>query len=65
MDSTGLHLLLRLAAACRDAGRLRVVNGPSAVARLLDLSGVGDLLPIISSDDDALAPIPRDAPVRR
>lgn len=62
MDSTGLHLLLRVSAACRDADRLRVVNGPRAVARLLDLSGVRDLLPIISSDQDPLAPLTAVSP---
>ena len=61
MDSTALHLLLRVSAACRDADRLRVVNGTSAVVRLFDLAGVRDLLPIISSDQDPLAPIPRGA----
>ena len=65
MDSTALHLLLRVSAACRDADRLRVVNGTSAVVRLFDLAGVRDLLPIISSDQDPLAPIPRGAPVGR
>jgi anti-sigma B factor antagonist len=57
MDSTGLHLLLRMTAACEDADRLRVVNGSSAVVRLLDVSGVRELLPIISSHSDPLAPL--------
>ncbi|MGH2851878.1 MAG: STAS domain-containing protein [Solirubrobacteraceae bacterium] len=61
MDSTGLHLLLRMTAACEDSDRLRVVNGSSAVVRLLDLSGVRDALPIISSDRDPRAPLPSES----
>jgi anti-anti-sigma factor len=59
MDSTGIHLLLRMRAACGDADRLRVVNGSRAVERLLDMTGVRAHLPIISSDSDPLAPPPR------
>jgi anti-anti-sigma factor len=55
MDSSGLHMLLRMTAACEDADRLRVVNGSNAVVRLLDVTGVRDLLPIIASDGDPLA----------
>ncbi len=55
MDSTGIRLLLRMTAACADADRLRVVNGSSAVVRLLDVSGVRTYLPIISSNEDPLA----------
>ena len=57
MDSCGLHLLLRMAALCKAADRLRVVNGSSAVVWLLDVSGVRDRLPIISSHDDPRAPL--------
>ena len=57
MDSTGIHLLLRMHAACEDDDRLRVVNGSRAVVRLLDVTGVRDHLPIISSDRDPLAPL--------
>ena len=60
MDSTGLHLLLRMTAACKDADRLRVVNGSSAVVRLLDVSGVRDRLPIISSDQRSARAVSRD-----
>jgi anti-sigma B factor antagonist len=62
MDSTGLHLLLRMTAACEEGDRLRVVNGSSAVVRLLDVSGVRDLLPIISSARDPLAPLRAASP---
>ena len=52
MDSTGIHLLLRMHAACEDGNRLRVINGSRQVARLLDITGVRAHLPIISSDSD-------------
>ena len=58
MDSTGIHLLIRMHAACEDAGRLRVINGSRAVERMLDLTGVRAQLPIISRDCDPLAPLP-------
>lgn len=62
MDSTGLHLMLRMTAACKDADRLRLVNGSSAVVRLLEVSGLRDRLPIISRDSDPLAPLPVTSP---
>jgi anti-sigma B factor antagonist len=57
IDSTGLHLVLRMVAACREADRLRLVNGSPAVVRLFQMSGVSDLLPVISSQSDPLAPL--------
>jgi anti-anti-sigma factor len=57
MDSTGIHLLLRMQAACEAADRLRVINGSRPVNRLLDVTGVRALLPIISRDDDPYAPL--------
>ena len=59
MDSTGIHLLIRMRGACADADRLRVINGSRAVERVLDLTGVRAHLPIISRDCDPLAPLPR------
>ncbi len=59
MDSTGIHLLLRMNEACADADRLRVINGSRAVERLLDLTGVRAHLPIISSDVDPRTSVPR------
>ncbi len=59
MDSTGVHLLVRMRAACEDADRLRVINGSRAVQRVLDLSGVRAHLPIISRDSDPFARPPR------
>ena len=58
MDSTGLHLLLRINAACVEAGLpLRVLIGPPAIERLFDITGVRDLLPIVREDGDPRAPI--------
>jgi anti-sigma B factor antagonist len=59
MDSAGIHLLIRMYGACAEGDRLRVINGSRAVERLLDLSGVRAHLPIISSESDPLAPVPR------
>ena len=56
MDSTGLHLLVRLTE--RFPQRLRVINGSSSVERLLDLSGARERLPIIGPTTDPLAPLP-------
>jgi len=58
MDSTGISLLMRMTAACKDADRLRIVNGSPSVVRVLDITGVRDRLPIISSNDDPLTPLP-------
>lgn len=41
----------------RAADRLRIVNGSAAVVRVLDITGVRDLLPIINSANDPLAPL--------
>jgi anti-sigma B factor antagonist len=57
MDSTGIHVLVRVHAACKDGDRLRIINGSRAVERVLDVSGLRDRLPIISSDSDPLAPV--------
>jgi anti-anti-sigma factor len=57
MDSTGIHLLMRMQTACEGADRLRVINGSRPVQRLLDVTGVRALLPIISRDDDPYAPL--------
>ena len=58
IDSSGLSLLLRMKTACEAADRLRVLNGSPAVTRLLDVSGIRPLLPIITSGQDPLAPLP-------
>lgn len=59
IDSTGVHLLIRMHRACAELDRLRVINGSRAVQRILDLTGVRARLPIISSESDPLAPLPR------
>jgi len=56
IDSTGLHLLLRLGE--RFPQRLRVISDSPGVERLLDLSGARDRLPIIPKTADPLAPLP-------
>jgi anti-sigma B factor antagonist len=58
IDSAGIHLLLRINAACKAAERLRIINGSPAVVQVLDISGVRDRLPIISSEDDPFTPLP-------
>jgi len=62
MDSTGTKLLLQMYVSCEHGDRLRIVNGSRTVARVLDLTGVRDRLPIIEVNDDPLAPLP---PARR
>jgi anti-sigma B factor antagonist len=57
MDSTGVRALLEMTAVCEHTNRLRIVNGSPSVVRVLDISGVRDRLPIISSNDDPLAPL--------
>jgi len=66
MDSTGLHRLLQMSAACEDADRLRVISGSGALMRLFEVTGAGDRLPIIPRDRDPLAPLePRSPDARR
>jgi anti-anti-sigma factor len=65
IDSTGIHLLVRMRAACAAADRLRVVNGSGAVQRVLDLSGVRAHLPIISSDRELIVAPLDDATAKR
>lgn len=55
MDSTGLNALVNGRRAIMDAGGsiALVVTPESAVARLLDITGMGDVLPTFTSVDDA------------
>jgi anti-anti-sigma factor len=62
MDSTGVRLLVEMNAVCEHADRLRIVNGSPIVVRVLDISGLRRLLPIISSAEDPLAPLPPRQP---
>ena len=51
LDSSGLHLVLQIHAACRAQGEaLRIVPGPRSVQRVFDLAGVLEILPFA---DDA------------
>ena len=46
MDSVGIHVLLSADARSRaDSERLTLLRGPAAVQRVLELTGVVDLLP--------------------
>ena len=62
MDSSGINLLLQLTEACSDTDRLRIVNGAPMVVRVLDISGARPRLPIITSAEDPLAPLPQRSP---
>jgi len=48
MDSTGLRLLVAADRRAHEAGRtLRIVRGPDAIQRVLELTGLGDKLPLV------------------
>jgi anti-anti-sigma factor len=61
IDSTGIHLLLRMAQRCTD-DQLRVIGGSPVVERLLEITGIGDSLPIIHENRDPTAPLPSHPP---
>jgi anti-anti-sigma factor len=49
LDSDGIDVLLQINDACGgDAGRLRVINGPGPIARVVEIAGARDRLPIVS-----------------
>ncbi len=55
MDSTGLHALVKAHKQAGDAGRrFAVVQGGAQIERLLDLTGVGDLLVVAQSPEELL-----------
>jgi anti-anti-sigma factor len=55
MDSTGLHLLVKAQQRAEEAGRrLAVTRGGEQVQRLLDLTGVADLVRIVESPEQLL-----------
>jgi anti-sigma B factor antagonist len=55
MDSTGLHALVKAHKHAHDAGRrFAVVQGGAQIERLLDLTGVGDLLIVAQSPEELL-----------
>jgi anti-anti-sigma factor len=48
MDSTGLRLLVAADRRAQEAGRtLRIVRGPDPIQRVLELTGLGDKLPLV------------------
>ena len=48
MDSTGLRTLVQAdALARRDGISLMVIRGPQPIARLFEVSGLGDVLPLV------------------
>jgi anti-anti-sigma factor len=55
MDSTGLHALVKAHRREHDAGRrFALVQGGAQVERLLNLTGVGDLLVVAKSPEELL-----------
>ncbi len=50
MDSTGLRALAQANTRADDAGvRLAIVRGPRQIERVLEISGLGELLPLIDA----------------
>jgi anti-anti-sigma factor len=55
MDSTGLHVLVQAQQRAQDSGqRFALIRGGEQVQRLLDLTGVAELLTIVDSPDELL-----------
>lgn len=55
MDSTGLHLLVKAQQRAEESGRrLALTRGGEQVQRLLDLTGVADLVRIVESPEQLL-----------
>ena len=55
MDSTGLHALVKANKRATEAGRrFAVVKGGAQIQRLLDLTGVGELLIAADSPEELL-----------
>jgi anti-sigma B factor antagonist len=55
MDSTGLHMVLRIQQAAHEAGRqFALIRGPDPVQRLFDLTGLAETLTIVDSPDQLL-----------
>jgi anti-sigma B factor antagonist len=46
LDSSGIHLLIRMDCACLGEQRLRIITGTPLVDRVLAIAGVRDHLPI-------------------
>jgi anti-sigma B factor antagonist len=55
MDSTGLHVLVQAQQRAQESGqRFALIRGGEQVQRLLDLTGVAELLTIVDSPDELL-----------
>ena len=55
MDSTGLHMVLRIQQGAHEVGRrFALVRGPDQVQRLFDLTGLTETLTIVDSPDQLL-----------
>jgi anti-sigma B factor antagonist len=53
MDSTGLHVVLAAQQRLRESGRrLALVKGGVQVHRVLELTGLGDVLTIVESPEE-------------
>lgn len=68
MDSTGIHALLAAHKRCQDAGcRMVVVVGASHIRRVLEISGVLDLLEVATdpSEGPSFPTGPDDSSPRR
>jgi anti-anti-sigma factor len=53
MDSSGINLLIRHARRARGGVTLAIMPPPPRVARVLDIAGVTDLLPLVDGSDGA------------
>jgi anti-anti-sigma factor len=63
IDSSGLRAILSAHANAREAGReLAVTPGSPQVRRLLEIAGVGGVLPVVASPDGTLAAEPAPEP---
>jgi hypothetical protein len=59
MDLPGLHELLKQHEHARVSGHnLAIVRGTDEIQRVLDLTGVGDLLVLVDDPDDLVPPPP-------
>jgi anti-sigma B factor antagonist len=55
MDSTGLHVLVQAQQRAQDSGRrFAVIRGGEQVQRLLNLTGIAEVLTIVDSPDELL-----------
>ena len=57
MDSTGLRLLVSADARAREAGRrLTIIQGPEAVHRVLEITGLDTKLNVVAASGEATTP---------